>query len=366
MNNDLILVETSLAEFDAVEAGLVELESKYKNVVFDVKTTKGMAEAVASRAEIRAPRINVEKIRKAGKAPILALGRLLDSKASEITARLEAIESPIDDQIKAEEQRKAAEKSERDRIEAERVARHQRVIDSIKTVPVGTAGRNSANIKFVLESLRNQDFSGLEEFVIFAENARTEVIKTLEGMHQAALEKEEREAQEAAARKAEQERLAEERRKIAEAQEELRKAQDQDRIRRNAENAEIERRKREQDAIELAARIKREEEEATHREAIKSANAKIEADRLALEKQKEAQEEAERISNHALINPAPIEPSTIKESLLVEEQEAPKTPIEEIVFLVKEFLKDEEFHKYVEANVFRKLSQAIEKYEATK
>lgn len=371
MNQDLVLVQNSLAEFDAVEAGLVELETKYKGVAYAVSTTKGMAEAVAARAEIRAPRINVEKIRKAGKAPILALGRLLDSKASEITMRLEAIEGPIDDQIKAEEKRKADEKAERDRIESERVAKHQAVIDGIKSIPLTVAGQSSTAIQSAIDLLSQKDCAGLEEFVLFAENAKAEAIKTLCGMCDAALGREIKEAAEAEARKAEEQRLAAERKALADAQEALRKEQEAARIKREAEEAEMAKRKRDQEAAELAAILKREAEETAAREAIAAAQAKIEAGRKALQAQQDLllkKQEAKSV---------PVE----VEAKAVDFQDTVKqTPVEEIVYLVKELLHDDGFMNHVEMflrddpfstitnpfETFEKLAAAIEKHEATK
>ena len=367
MNNDLILVQTSLAEFDAVEAGLIELETKYKGVAYSVATTKGMAEAVAARAEIRAPRIKVEKVREAGKKPIIELGRSLDRRAKEITARLVAIEEPIDDQIKVEEKRKAAEKAERERIESERIAKHQAVIDGIKSIPLTVAGQSSTAIQAAIDLLSQKDCTGLEEFVLFAENAKAEVIKALCGMCDAALGREIKEAAEAEARKAEEERLAAERKALAEAQEALRKQQEEARIKREAEEAEMAKRKREQEAAELAAILKREAEETASREAIAAAQAKVEADRKALQEQQKALEPV-------------AEPVEVEAKAVDFQDTVKRTPVEEIVYLVNELLHDNEFMTYVEMFVrddtfstitnpfetFENLAAAIEKHEETK
>jgi hypothetical protein len=379
MNNDLILVQTSLAEFDAVEAGLIELEKKYKGVAYAVSTTKGMAEAVAARAEIRAPRVSVEKIRKAGKAPILSLGRLLDSKASEITTRLEDIEGPIHDQIKAEEKRKADEKAERDRIESERVARHQAVIDGIKSIPLTVAGQNSVAIQAAIDLLSQKDCSGLEEFTNFGENAKSETISKLTTLKADAVIKEQREAAEAAALKAEEDRLAAERKVLAEAQKALHKQweETQEALRKERqEEQEALRKQREE------ARIKREAEEAElakAREAIAAAEAKVEADRKALQEQQDLflkQQEAKAVP----VADAEDEKQATFLKTLGYQKPAERTPADEIVFLVKELLHDNEFMNYVEMflrddsgleninpfETFENLAVAIKKYEATK
>jgi cation transport ATPase len=80
-----------------------------------------MEAAKAARAEIREPRFAVEKVRKAAKAPLLAIGRRIDAEAVRITEAILAIEEPIDGQIKAEEARKVAEREAKRAAEVERL-----------------------------------------------------------------------------------------------------------------------------------------------------------------------------------------------------------------------------------------------------
>lgn len=123
ITKDLDDVSNAVAAINATETGIAELKTKYENVVFDVATTAGMTEAKQARAEIREPRYNIENLRKAAKAPILALGRSLDARARELTERILELETPVDDVIKAEEKRKEDErlakiKAEEDRVNA--------------------------------------------------------------------------------------------------------------------------------------------------------------------------------------------------------------------------------------------------------
>lgn len=130
MTTDIELVSRALADFDAVAAGLKDLAQRFEGVVFDVATTKGMTDAKAARMELRAPRFEVERIRKAAKAPILALGKKLDADAAKITAAIEKLEAPIDQQIKAEEDRKERERQAKIDAEVARVsAIHERVAE---------------------------------------------------------------------------------------------------------------------------------------------------------------------------------------------------------------------------------------------
>ena len=94
----------------------------------DVATTKALDEAKRVRAEIREPRYECEKIRKALKAPALAHAKLIDTEAARITAELLAIETPWDEAIKEEETRKEAEKEAKASAERARItAIHERI-----------------------------------------------------------------------------------------------------------------------------------------------------------------------------------------------------------------------------------------------
>ena len=272
--NQIILIGAQIAEFDAVEAGLGALEQKYAGVAFAVSTTKGMAEAIAARAACRAPRVKVEKVRKDAKAPILALGRSIDSRAAEITARLVAIEDPIDDQIKAEESRKAAEREEKARIERERLA-------AIAAAELAERERVAAEARRV------------EEERLAAE--RAELARQREEQERAAAAERERAAAERRAIEAE---LAEARRIAAEAlaaeRAEAERLAKIERDRLAAERAEFERQRAEaRAAAEAEARRAAEEADRIERERVAAQRAaeaeaarlmKIESDRIAAER----------------------------------------------------------------------------------
>lgn len=83
------LVQGQLVEFDKISAGLAALEQAHpKDVVCNVSTVVGMKQAIAGRAAWREPRINLEKARKAAKAPVLALGRDIDAFARSLETKL--------------------------------------------------------------------------------------------------------------------------------------------------------------------------------------------------------------------------------------------------------------------------------------
>lgn len=231
-------VNTAVAKFDRVAAGIVELQSKYKGVLFDVTTAKGMKDACEARAAIRAPRYEVEKVRKECKAPILALGKEIDARAAAITTELLALESPIDAQVKAEELRKEEERKARIEAERKRVAEIHARIDEIKTSPAGVANRDAAKMASAIRHMVALEIgSSFQEFQATAIEAREYALTKLRQMLA------DREAFEA-----EQERLRIEREELA-------------RQRAEQEQANIEAR-RQIALAEAEAKRKREAEEA--------------------------------------------------------------------------------------------------------
>ena len=109
-----------LVKYSATEAGLAALRTELAGKTYDLKTTKGDQAARADRLRCVTLRTTLEKRRKDFKAPALAYGKLIDTEAARITAEIEALEAPIDAQIKADEQRRAAIRAEQERIECSR------------------------------------------------------------------------------------------------------------------------------------------------------------------------------------------------------------------------------------------------------
>lgn len=180
VRTELIAVNAQLIELDQVEAGLKDLETQLAGVVFDVKTRPGMVDAIASRALVRSPRLDVERIRKVAKAPVLALGRSIDARAAAITGRLVALEQPIDDQIKVEEQRKANEKALALEEERLRVAAIRANIASIAGRPAALVGWPSPKLADMLERLRNFPEVGRDFYEEFADEAQAALTESIE------------------------------------------------------------------------------------------------------------------------------------------------------------------------------------------
>lgn len=148
-----VLLAATQEAFDTVEKRANELIGIYEKVVWEkLDTTKGMKAATDARAELRTLRTGVvDKLHAAIKAPLLAVGRLADTRKTEIGDRLKAAEKIVDDEIKAEEARKAAAKA----MEMKRVAAIRERISTIQFLPTTLVGKTSAEMRASLEALKD-------------------------------------------------------------------------------------------------------------------------------------------------------------------------------------------------------------------
>lgn len=301
MTTDIETVTTALADFDKVAAGLAALTKTYGGVLYDVQTTSGMEAAKLARQAVRKPRYEIEAIRKGAKAPLLAIGKRLDSEAARITVELMKLEEPIDAQIKAEEGRKEREKAERAAAELARVQGIHSRIDALRSLPIKAANRSPEQIAALIaeaEAIVIDD--SYAEFIESARQAHASSVAALRGLHGMAVQQE-----------AEQARIVAERAELVRlrAEQDARNAveqarQDEERRVREAEDRKAQE-AREQEAARVAAELQAERDrlDAIKREQEATARAESErlaAERAAFEREQEAAREA------AKPKPAPV------------------------------------------------------------
>lgn len=300
-------VSAALAEVSASNLRLTELAAvarglaaTYKDVAFDVSTTKGMDEAKRARMQLRTEaRFPMQKLQEAGSKMLGQMQRQFNARAGELIAEVEAYEKPIDEQIKAEEDRKAAEKAERDRKEREAAAAIQARIDLIRSFAVIPAGVKAAGISVAIDNLTAIEVT-LEAFgdrAGEAAQAKAQTLARLDEMHAAAaaheaeLARMEDERAELARLRAEAEALAKaERERIAAQQKAEAERLTAERAAFEAEQAaaRAEAKKRED-----ADRARRDEEDRLAREARAAEDKRIADARAALEAEQRAMREAE-------------------------------------------------------------------------
>lgn len=313
-----------VGDFDSVAAGLADLATKYKNTVYAVATTKGMEEAKAARMEVREARFKVQRALEAAKSPLNTLKADITARANEIIAQITPLEDPIDAQIKAEEKRKADEKAERERVEAEARAAIDAQVEAIRGFVINSTGMSSADIAGMIEGVERivvelevfGDRTGeaqqvkakvLEQLAIMRDNAaameleRAELARQQEEMRAAQEAEQKRQAE---ARAAEAQRLADERAALekeraemkaqAEAMAAERKAIDDAKAaeQRRIDEAAAAERRRVEDA-ERAERMQAEEAERAARaakDAVERAAREEEAEAARLEQQRKGEE----------------------------------------------------------------------------
>ena len=179
-------VTTSVASFQKVADGIADIAKAHPVdlVVADIQTGKGMEAAIAGRAAWRTPRIELEKQRKAAKAPIIALGKELDAYAGTIEEQLRIGESNYDSQIKAEEDRKQAIKDERDRLERERVAVIESRLTAMRNLPLDAVGKSADELQAVIDTLSAETLEDFDEvYLPTAQQVRDGAMDALRRVH---------------------------------------------------------------------------------------------------------------------------------------------------------------------------------------
>lgn len=146
-------VGAAIATFTQTEADLTALAAKHISEVFDVSTTKGMVVAKEVRKTFRELRLSIEDTRKTAKADALAFGKKLDDHARKLQSIIADAEKNADDQIKAEENRKAEERAASEKLEQEAIARENALLDAIRDTPVDLIGKDSATIQAAIARL---------------------------------------------------------------------------------------------------------------------------------------------------------------------------------------------------------------------
>ena len=303
--------------FEPFTKRLAVAVAEVKDVEFDVATTAGMKTAVTHRALFRDLRLESEDARKKHKAPILEIGRLLDSRAKEVAALITPHEERFDKEIKAEEARKEAEKQAKLAAERERVNRIQDCIREFRIAPRAMPGKTAAEFMQHADDLANTPVTE-EFFQEFREEAVTARDDAVAEMREIAATAEQREQEQAriAAERAELDRCRAEQderdrqaaAQIQEAQRKAREAQEQAAAAMRAEQAahlarmaeqqaEIDRKQAAVDAErqrqEAAAEAVRRAEREAAAEVERQEQARIEAKRQAEQDAKRAAEEEE-------------------------------------------------------------------------
>lgn len=193
------LKTAALAQFSVTESTLIALAERYKDVAYDVAVPRHMTAAKLARQEIRQHRYTVQRVKKATLAELNDLKRTVGAKAERLIAMIEPIEAGVHCQIKAHEDKLAAENAERERIDAERRAKHEANIAAIRAYFTRCSGLPADRVAKGIEFLANTDLAAAswEEFHERALIAQAETLAAMRALHADLLQRAADEAQRA-------------------------------------------------------------------------------------------------------------------------------------------------------------------------
>lgn len=174
---------SGIALFNRTDEALALLQERLKDRVYDIATVKGMEEAKKDRAELRTLRVNLDKMRKSLNEDDQARIKARNTRAGEITAKIEALEDPIDEQIKAEETRKAEARAEREREEQQRLASITAEIGNIQRMPLNAVGADAEALQLAINNLVANTLEQFDDVHLpTAQQAKDEALTVLNRM----------------------------------------------------------------------------------------------------------------------------------------------------------------------------------------
>lgn len=205
----LSVKETVLALFRETEPGLRALAERYRDVVYDAKTSRGLKDMKAARHDLRENgRFAVQRAEERVKKELNGAKAVVTEEAARLIAITKATEDGYDNQIAAREAEIEAEKAEVARIEAlaiaENAARCAKLTGTIDiaqgktSAQIGNAIAHIEALAITLEKWGNR-----ADFMAAGEKAKADTLTALRK-----LQAETKTAEDNAALRAENERLA--------------------------------------------------------------------------------------------------------------------------------------------------------------
>jgi len=177
--------DAAVDQLRAKEPDLLALAERYRAVVYDLTTPKGLAEAKAARHDLRVNgRFLIQNGRDNVKEVLNGAKPAVEAEALRLIAITKPTEDLLHTQIEAREQVLADEKAERERVEAERIATHQAGLDSIRGLVAKAEGIESARIANGMKMVEAMEIdpAAWEEFADQALAAKAEVLAAMRAM----------------------------------------------------------------------------------------------------------------------------------------------------------------------------------------
>jgi chemotaxis protein histidine kinase CheA len=159
-----------------------------RTIDYDITTVKGLEVVTKARRLMMDIRIEAEKERKARKDPIIQIGKMLEYSYKAVEENVLPLETFFDGEIKAEEQRKEAEKQAKLAAERLRIEGIQARIKQFSDLVLQSAGKSAAAIEGLIEQLQEIAITDVdfEEFIPQATEAKETSLSALEVAYEAA------------------------------------------------------------------------------------------------------------------------------------------------------------------------------------
>jgi len=184
MASSLATVQTAVAGFDIIAAGMVALAKAHPvDVVADASTKEGMQILKDGYSAYRNPRLELERRRKEAKAPVVALGKNIDAFAGQLENQLRVGENHYGGQIEAYKAEQARKAEEARLAEEQRREKHEKALAVIRSYSAMATGLPSARIANGIAKLEAMRFGAeWEEYASRAVIAQTETLVQLRTM----------------------------------------------------------------------------------------------------------------------------------------------------------------------------------------
>lgn len=190
---------TDIVEYQPHEQAIKALEERFKDVVYDVSTPEGLAQAKTDRVAIRDVRYALQNTTKEVLGPYQAAVKAAQARVNQVkdfgaslAERVRVIEDPVDTLIKDEEDRQKREKEEKAEAERLRIDSIQRKVAHFRNVGSTLVTSASSDIEAMLTRLKDSIILPCDyaEFEAEATIARDQAIDQLEILLKSAIQRE--------------------------------------------------------------------------------------------------------------------------------------------------------------------------------
>ena len=180
----LLAPTTVITQYEVLIGDIKEARAKAAEVAFDLTDKKGVAAAKSYVFSLRRLNGRIDEAHRDAKAETLERGKAIDRVKNVLREQVAALIQPHQDALDAIA-----------KAEAERVAKHRQVIDTIKDAARVPFGSTSHQIAAIHRDIGAMDLAAMEEFEIEAKAAWVDTIQALTAAHATAQEAEEKEAE---------------------------------------------------------------------------------------------------------------------------------------------------------------------------